>query len=239
METKFEVETAFGPVWMWGRDTGRPLVVVLTGAFAEFWVFDRLQLAMPDVDVVRLHHPGNHCPGLEPLHLGAIAAAYGSALETRFPGRRAAVLAMSAGALVALALRWPAVRRMVLVEPFLRTGHIWPFRRLGERVETETQRDFVRNVLGADGTRLEDRDYSHLLAALATPTRVLLGDTPLGAPRDISEMPSLVDDRDRAALGAHPLVSVTEAPGGHNVGSRHVDLIFAAISAAAREAAAA
>ena len=53
-EQRFEVETPFGPVWLWGRDTGRPLVVVATGAFAESWVYDRLQLALPEVGAAEI-----------------------------------------------------------------------------------------------------------------------------------------------------------------------------------------
>ena len=53
MEDRFEIATSLGEVWLWGRDTGKPVVLVITGAFAEFYVYDHLQLALPQFDVLR------------------------------------------------------------------------------------------------------------------------------------------------------------------------------------------
>jgi len=228
MESKFEVETPFGPVWMWGFDTGRPLLLVLSGAFAEPWVFDQLHTAIPGVDVVRAHHPTNHCPPIRPLHLGAIGAAYAMALRTRFPDRPAVVFGNSTGALIALAMRAPQARRMVLIEPFLRTGRLWPLRLILRRRPTEEQRLFLWNLFGLTEDRLEDRDYTHLLEGLRIPTHVLVGDEPLGEPRDIAALPSLVDEQDRQALASHPFVDLTVLPGGHHF-AQNIDALVSTL----------
>ena len=90
-------------------------------------------------------------------------------------------------------------------------------------------------MLGVDEHRQEDRDYRHLLAGLRVPAHVFLGQEPLGEPRAFTEMPSLVDAQDRAALAAHPLVTLTVAPGGHHVARRNVDALFAALQTACAE----
>jgi len=232
-EQRFEVETPFGPVWLWGRDTGRPLVVVATGAFAESWVYDRLQLALPEVDVARFHLPSNHSPPLTPNNLGTISRGLTLALETLYPGRPTVIFGLSTGALVALAVTARQVRRRVLVEPFLRTAHAWPLHDLPRVAKDDAQRDLLWNVLGVADGRVEERDYRHLLDRLSTPTVALVGRTPLGERRPITAMPSLVDDADRALLRAHPRVTVVEVEGGHNVAAQGLEEMFLHILRAA------
>lgn len=78
--------------------------------------------------------------------------------------------------------------------------------------------DLVWNVFGVSESALEDRDYTSLLAQLATPTWCLLGDRPLLPPRALSPDPSYVDEPERALLRAHPAVRIQIAPGvGHNI----------------------
>ena len=35
MEELFAVETGLGPIWLWGRDTGQPVLLIITGAFCD------------------------------------------------------------------------------------------------------------------------------------------------------------------------------------------------------------
>lgn len=233
VEQRFEVETPFGPVWLWGRDTGRPLVVVATGAFAESWVYDRLQLTLPAVDVVRFHLPSNHCPPLAPNNLGTISRGLTTALETLFPNRPTAIFGLSTGALVALAVTAPQVRRLVLVEPFLRTAHAWPLHDLPRIARDEAQRELLWNVLGVAEGKVEARDYRHLLDRLSVPTVALVGRTPLGERRRVPAMPSLVDEVDRALLRTHPLVHVFELEGGHDVATESLGELFRHVAHAA------
>src|SRR5436309_7121331 len=98
MEERFEIGTPLGEVWMWGRDTGKPVALVITGAFAEFHIYDRLQLVLPGFDVLRTHLPGNHCPPLVATSIGAMAAALTEAVNARFPGRALLIVGFSTGA---------------------------------------------------------------------------------------------------------------------------------------------
>lgn len=233
MEERFEVETPFGPVWLLGRDTGKPLFVLATGLFAQPWVFDRLQIALPDVDVARFHLPSNHSPPLVPNSIGTIGRALTIAIEARYPGRPTAILGLSAGALVAMAVSAPQVRRLVLVEPFLRTAHIWPLHNVSSRTRSEADRDLLWNVVGVGKGRVEERDYRALLDALTVPTTVIFGDVALGKPRPFTQMPSLADEADRAAFQAHPCVRVLELPGGHNVAAASTIALFPELERAA------
>src|SRR5258706_3734997 len=121
MEDRFEIATPLGDIWMWGRDTGKPVVLLITGAFAEFHVYDRLQLVLPEFDVLRTHLPGNHCPELIDISVGVMSGAVSQAMGARFAGRALVILGISAGALVAMGVRTPGLAAMMLVEPFLRT----------------------------------------------------------------------------------------------------------------------
>lgn len=233
-EQRFEVETPFGPVWLWGRDTGRPLVVVATGAFAEPWVYDRLQLALPEVDVARFHLPSNHSPPLTPNNLGTISRGLTTALEALYPGRATAIFGLSTGALVALAVSAPQVRRLVLVEPFLRTAHAWPLHDLPRVAKDDAQRELLWNVLGVAEGRVEERDYRHLLDRLTVPAVALVGNTALGERRAISQMPSLVGEADRALLRDHPMIRLFELDGGHDVAARSLAELFRYIADCAR-----
>ena len=234
-EQRFEVDTPLGPIWLWGRDTGRPLVLLINGAFAEAWVFDRLQGELPDVDVLRAHLPGNHCPGLVANNIGTLAQALSLALEQRFSGRRAVVIGLSTGALAAMGRRWPGSVRLLLVAPVLRTRHVWLFPRMLDRVTSDVDRELVWNVFGVREGGREERDYSHLVRGLTVPGRVLLGEIPLLPERDLPTMPSLVDDFDRATLARQPLLAVHVAKGaGHHVPRDDLGLFVSAVLEACR-----
>jgi pimeloyl-ACP methyl ester carboxylesterase len=233
MEQPFDIATPLGPIRFWGRDTGKPLIVVLTGLGAEVWIYDRLQGDFPDADVLRTHLPGNHSPRLENASVGGFGAALAKALATGFPGRPATLVGISLGALVALACHASQKTAMVLVEPFLRTGGIPEFRAMFEAAGPGADGELFWSVLGVGADRTEDRDYTHLVDRIAVPVEVLFGDAGQTGPR----LRSLVDERDRAAWATQPLANVTEVVGaGHNVAGYDAQAFLGAIRTVRRRA---
>ena len=224
---KFELQTPLGPIWLWGRITGRPTLLIVSGAFADFAVMDHFQGLLPDLDVLRTHLPGNHGPRLTETSIEAYAAALSDALRqtVRAP---LAVMGISVGALVALGLRSPRLVGLLLIEPPIFTEHLWP---LAVGVDPAKDPEFMQAIFGiADAKVVAPRDYSGLLARLTVPAEVLLGDAALMPPRPFEKSPSLVDERARAALRATPFVSTTVAPGaGHHVAAESGEVFVAAV----------
>jgi len=235
-EEKLEVETPFGPVWFWRRDTGQPVLLLITGTFAEADVMRGLDDVLQGVDLWRAHLPGNHCPPLATASVGMFAAAFTHAIGTALKGREVVVMGLSVGGLVALGIRAPNVRRLMVVEPPLLTEGLWLLEVLRDQAPPGHE-DFLWQVLGIGPDRIEPRDYSALLAALRLPTRALVGG--VCGPRDLDFeiMPSLITPACRALLDRHPQVTVVEAPGaGHNVPARGTMIFFRALKTTCREA---
>ena len=87
-------------------------------------------------------------------------------------------------------------------------------------------RAFIWSVFGVGPDRSEPRDYRPLLDALDRPAWVLLGGEPLNPPRTLDQVPSLVDEPERAAFAAHPGVQVRIVPTvGHNVPGRAITFV--------------
>lgn len=235
MEERFEIATSLGDIWIWGRDNGKPIVLVITGAFADFDVYDRLHLILPQFDVLRTHLPGNHCPALRETSISAMARAIAEAVTSAFGGRPLIIIGLSTGALVAMATVAPDLKALLLVEPFLRTLHIWPFPRMVEPHPAPEQREFLWEILGVREGEAVERDYRHLARDLAVPGLVLLGSVALQPPRDLPILPSLVDEQDRIVLRAHRLLRVTEAPdAGHNVVAQNLPVFLSLLARACR-----
>jgi pimeloyl-ACP methyl ester carboxylesterase len=218
MDTPLEIETPGGPVWLFGRDTGRPLLLIITGAFANIGTLEGAQEAFPFLDVLRAFLPGNHSPSLGDTSVKSFGAAFSYAISGRFSGRLVMVLGMSVGALVALELKAPSVRRLVLVEPVLMTRGAWPLLDFQQRMPPGGE-TFVRNIFGVAADSVEPRDYTHLLDDLRIPTVVMLGDEALEPSRDLGgRWPSLVGEEMRERLRRHSLIEVVDIQGaGHNV----------------------
>lgn len=154
---RIEIETGLGPIWLWGRITGRPVLLVVTGLFASAETMDHLPALFPDLDVLRTHLPGNHCPKLAVYSVGAFAAALSEALRKTVEAPLA-IFGLSVGALVAMGVRHPELVGLLLVEP---------------PVRAET----LSSILGQ---LAEPADYTPLLQSLTVPTHVLVGDRPSG-----------------------------------------------------------
>jgi hypothetical protein len=235
MEERFEIAMSLGEVWMWGRDTGKPIALVIAGAFADFAIYDRLQIVLPQFDVLRTHLPGNHCPELAAANVGVMAGGISQALGARFAGRPTVGVGLSVGALVAMALTSADLKALLLVEPFLRTLHVWPFRGMVDDYRTPEQQAFLWNVLGVREGAAEERDYRALARDLRVPAQVLLGAVPLTPKRELPNLPSFADEQDRATFRAHPLMTVIEVPeAGHNVAAQNLSAFRAALAPVVR-----
>lgn len=216
----FLVDTSAGQVVVWtrGQPSGR-LVIVIRGAFAP--ALDYEWLDEPGVQFAFLHLPGFHSPRWPSVTVAKIAASYGEAIALAFPGQPYMSIGISTGALVALSM--PAART-VAIEPFFRTGHLWAlfmnFSQMNLSPEAQT---WVFEIFGAPGSGL---DYRPILTSLDRPTIAVAGREPLFPPREIRELPSLVDDEDRAALRAHPMVTLTSVAGGHAISREEIEVII-------------
>jgi pimeloyl-ACP methyl ester carboxylesterase len=220
-------ETPYGPIVLWGEDevwaSGRPLIVAIAGAYAaERGAFFHLAPHL-SADVVIGHLPGNHCPPLVQQSVDTFAAAYSYVISTAFRERTVVVCGASIGGLVALGLKAPQIRRLVVAEPPLVMSKVWPLwptlrATLAAAADDPQAQAFVTNVFGVTETAISERRYDRLLEQLGTPTDVPVGDRALYPERAFEKMPSLVDEPERALLSAHPLIRVSVLAGaGHNV----------------------
>jgi hypothetical protein len=208
-------DTPLGEIWLWGDWRDAPYLLVLAGMNADPEAYRGLVGALP-VPVRIGHVPGYNCPRLDVQSVGAFAAAYGHV--ARALGQPFATLGVSLGATVAMAMRSPDPEAILALEPIVSTGGAWPVQELLKPRSTD-ERDMLWSTFGIAGDRHVDRDYSGVLQAMRRPCRVLLSDEPLGAPRPLPRMPSLVGDADRAKLQAHPLISLSIVAGaGHDLG---------------------
>lgn len=204
-----DVGTSLGRVWLWGRPMrpDRPLVLAISGAFPPrgylWWLAD------DTADWLFADLPGFHSLRLDETSIAAFAAAFDEALERVAPGRDVVALGVSTGALVAMSLQ--RARSVVAIEPFFRTAPLWAFHEfLARQPVTEAERQWSDAIFG-------DKDYRPILRGLKVPCRAVVGDMPLEPRRLVRGLPSLTSSEDRAALRAHPLVTLTVEPGGHEL----------------------
>lgn len=216
-EELFEISTNYGNIEFRGRDTGRPLLLFITGVLADENQLNLVQQRFPNLDVLRAFLPANHCPPLVGVTIEIFAAAYTSAFDKRFAGRDVVVVGLSVGALVALGLRMQGVRELVLVEPILMMDEAWPLKALRTQAPPGYE-TFLWNILGIGSDSTEPRDYRQLLVDTKVPVLALLGDPPPPEGPWSGAMPGLVGPISRAALTAHPLTAIRDFPGvGHNI----------------------
>ena len=234
-------ETPFGPIVLVGRpaafEGSRPLLVTIAGAFAiARGPLFQLAPLIGDCDVVSGHLPGNHCPTLISASVGVYASAYSHVIAEAFADRTVIACGASIGGLVALGLRAPQIRNLLVIEPPLVMSKIWPLRpTLRSKLAggDAAVRDFVVNVFGVTETAIAERRYDGLLDALRRPTHVLVGDRPLFPERAFEKLPSLVDEPERAQMAAHPQIRLSVAPNaGHNVLQESAPAFLAAVRGA-------
>lgn len=196
-----------------------------------------------DASVMLAHLPGMWTPFFTSNSVEIFADAYDQVLS-RLGVKNVIVLGLSAGGLVGMAMRHPAIRQLVLADTPISTGDLWPLEQAfeGPAAREPQARKWFDDILGFKNGGWEDRGYRRLLDRLRTPTTVLLGDIPLQPRRTSDRMPSLVSTEDRAAYEGHPLVQTKLLPGvGHNISRDGTDGLvevltttFAAVAAASK-----
>lgn len=220
-----DIATPLGPIALWAQagalTSAKPLVLVITGAWAEADDMIRMPRAVaPDWDAAIMRLPGNGVPWLSETSIPAWAAATDAMIGTALKGRIVLAIGLSVGALVALALRAPEVRRIVALEPPLVMSKLWPIMaRLHRRwPDFPAERPFLESVFGVMGEgRSEERTWFHLFEG-AAPVEAILGGLPLMPPREVARFPSFVDEPERMWLARRPGVrSHVFAGVGHNI----------------------
>jgi len=240
--------TALGPIRLWSPPDGttatRPVLITVTGPFASADTMARLPAVMGAAcDCHLMHLPGNHAPPIRDMTVDGIARALREVIDTAFAGRLVILHGLSVGALVALAVRSAAVRKVVAVEPPLSTAKLWPLiPRLQAQLDAapadEGLARFLDGVFGLTAGGVRDVRYHRLFDGERPPAEVLVGDAPLLPPRDLDRAPSFLDEADRAFLRRQPGVALQVAPGaGHNVATQAPLVLKDLLLKACREAA--
>ena len=223
------VHTSYGPIYLAGRlymDPAMPALVAMGGIWTPDDFLHELAAAFPNVSVIIAPLPGMGGSLTRTFDIATLTRALDEAIASLFPETAVVAYGVSTGSLVTLGLRGAAVRRQVALEPFFRTAPLWAFH--------ETARPFLASepnkwgaqlaaeqIFGLTEAGVIDRDYRHLLDGLKTPLDVILADQPLEPVRPIQGLPSLTSREDRAALGAHPCVTLHPGPpgSGHDLGA--------------------
>jgi hypothetical protein len=224
------VQTSCGALYLGGRlhaDPATPALVAMGGIWTPRDFLHDLVDAFPDVSVIIVPLPGMGGSLTRTFDIATVTRSLDEGLAGLFRETPLVTYGVSTGCLVTLGLRSPRIARQVALEPFFRTAPLWPFHR--------TARDFLASEPANRGARVAaeqifglpetgavvDRDYRTLLQGLRAPVDVILGDAPLEPVRPLEHLPSLCSHEDRAALAAHPLVTVHPGPpgSGHDLGA--------------------
>ena len=218
-------ETSLGQIVLRGRDTGRPILLVLPGLYSNALFGSGIQASWLGLDVMIGRVPGDGAPQLASISIGAFASAYSEAV-CALGDRSVFAYGISAGALTALALRGPNIKGQLLIEPPLQTGGLWPLRDALRDVGPEGWEAISWPVFGISATCHEDRDYAHLLESLAAPTTVLVGDVLLEPRRPLEDQPSLVGEAARNRLQKTSRLSLHIIPNcGHSIVGGNPDAV--------------
>lgn len=219
------VQTGLGPIPLWSPPgaltSKKPVVLTVTGAWAEPDDMIKTPAVVgPTWDAVVMRLPGNGTPALSETSIQAWARAVSELADATFAGRPVVLVGLSVGALVALGVRSPRVRRIIALEPPLVMSKLWPMAEVlrGRWRDDPTSRTFIEAVFGVTGAGQEARTYFDLFDREPPPIDVMVGETPLYPQRALDRFPSFVDEPERAWLAARPGVSLHVAPGaGHNL----------------------
>jgi hypothetical protein len=199
------LDTSFGPVVVHGDLAAfrreRPLLFMIRGAFPEPDQLVRLGESFPGTDFAWVDLPGMHSPHFAWPSVPLFAAAFDEALDLLFPGRRITAVGISMGGTTALHMRSPLVRSMVLADPPLQTGQLWPligYRQIAPKMPGGS--DWLQAVLGIGPMTVENRDYRGALEGLVAAPQFLLGGEPLLPERPLRALPGLTSAEDRELL---------------------------------------
>jgi pimeloyl-ACP methyl ester carboxylesterase len=221
--------TSLGPVPVAGRlsgDAARPLVFAIGGFMPRPDALAWMAHDLPDLDVLTVNLPGMLSPRLEPSGVEPAARAFGEVLQRLAPGRRIVHVGLSTGALVALHMR---PRSLVLVEPFFRPLDLWALVELYGILIPPTDAPLRQLADDYLGLYSGGRDYTELLEAAPAATTVLVGGVPLEPRREVTGLPSLTSEPERAAWRARGAALRICQGVGHNLPDKAREALAAAI----------
>lgn len=222
------VQTNFGPLYLAGRlyaDPAIPALMAMGGIWTPRDFLHDLVEAFADVSVLIVPLPGMGGSLTRTFDVATLARSLDEGIAALLAETPVVTYGVSTGSLVTLGLKAPQVVRQVALEPFFRTAPLWAFHetarafmalepnKRGARVAAE-------QIFGLTDASLVDRDYRYLLEGLTRPLDVILADQPLEPARPFDTLPSLTSREDRAALAAHPQVTLHPGPpgSGHDLG---------------------
>lgn len=222
------VHTSCGPIYLAGRlhmDPATPALVAMGSIWTPNDFMHELAAAFPDVSMIIAPLPGMGGSTTRTFEIATITRALDEAIAKLFPETPVVAYGVSTGSLVTLGLKAPAIRRQVALEPFFRTAPLWAFHKtarafLANEPDRRGAEMAMEQIFGLTDGGVVDRDYRHLLQGLKAPLDVILADEPLEPERPFEVLPSLTSCEDRAALAAHPGVTLHPGPpgSGHALG---------------------
>ena len=222
------VQTSCGPLYLAGRlytDPAIPALVAMGGIWTPRDFLHDLADAFPDVSVLIVPLPGMGGSLTRTFDVATLSRSLDEGIGALLAETPVVAYGVSTGSLVTLGLKAPQVVRQVALEPFFRTGPLWAFNEkarsfLASEPDKRGAQLAAEQIFGLTATEVVDRDYRGLLDGLQTPLDVILADQPLEPVRSLDALPSLSSREDRAALAAHPRVTLHPGPpgSGHDLG---------------------
>ncbi len=206
--------TSLGELRVSGRpeafEPGRPLLLVLRGAFADDGQYASLEDLLPEFRVVFGEMPGFRSPRLAEQSVDAFCQAWSEALAL-LQGP-ICLCGVSLGGVVALGLQPRGQVNVLAIDPPFRAADAAALAQLHPPIDT-FEASFLRDIFGWDAAGDTPRDYLGLLERLACPAVVLAGsDAGQGV------VPGLIADETLALIQTHPLIRARRIPGvGHDV----------------------
>jgi pimeloyl-ACP methyl ester carboxylesterase len=234
-----ELQTSLGPVRVWARssDPSVPLLFVVRGAGRDPQQLADLVADLPGAEIALVHMPGLHSPFFTESSPAAFAVAFDEVLQA-LGHRSVVVVGVSIGGVVALSMRHPSIKRLILLDTPLSTADLWPV--LDGYREAATISPQVAGwffgVFGVTPGGVVNRDYRPLLAELTVPAAVLVGGDPLQPERPVDRLPSLVSQSDRSAYSsARAVQTLTIAGVGHDIPREARPIMLSVLRQALRE----
>jgi hypothetical protein len=207
-------------------DRPGPAILCVRGLWPGDYFMNELFDYMPHTDIVVADLPGTRLYGPSPATAAQFSLAMDEVVAKILRGRDVVALGVSTGALVTLGLTRPEIRSHVVVEPFLRTGNLWPLidyvrEDLVRHPDSERRRTYARELFGYSLGGIDDLDFRGLARSVRVPIRPVYGGRPLPARRTTPAWPwpSLSDEETRATFasvpGARPAYTASAETGHH------------------------
>lgn len=195
----------------------RPAVVVMGGIWPPKDQFHEFIDWFRGVSVLVAPLPGMAGSMTKHFRVLEFSETLGEVIDHLLPTAPIVLCGASTGALVTLNLRHERIVRHVAIEPFFRTGPLWPVRKFVQQCWREHPPNpgadlAAEQIFGIRPDDCTDRDYRAVLDRLTTPADVVLGSRPLEVEHSLGQpWPSLCSVEDRELLAAHPYVTLHHA----------------------------